>query len=77
MSEYDGYYVKLANSPAHWAVDDGERREVANQQEIFEIGLRKVRTISQEQMDAIPVRGEHESKRKKARKPADEEPDAV
>ena len=53
--DYDGMYVKLADDPTYWAVDDGSRRRVESQEEMGEIGLRTVRVITPETLEEIPL----------------------
>lgn len=62
MSDYNDCYVKLADNPAYWAVDGGERRVVTSQAEMVRIGIRRVVTVTEEELDAIPIAG----RRKKA-----------
>lgn len=54
MSKYDGCYIKLADSPALWAVDIGKKRPVESPAHMYEIGLRPVIVVSEDDLDAIP-----------------------
>jgi len=52
--QYDGTFVKLADSYTMWAVDDGRRRRVHSQEELHHIGLRPVRLVDVETLESIP-----------------------
>lgn len=54
MSEHDGYFVQVAGVLTIWAVDDGKKRPIESPAHMYEIGLRPVHTITQEELDAIP-----------------------
>jgi hypothetical protein len=73
MSDYNGCYVKLSGNPAYWAVDGGERRLVHSQAEMVTIGIRQVVTVSQEELDDIPVKGQHRKAPRPAVKPVSTE----
>lgn len=64
MSEHNGRYVKLPDNPQFWAVDDGERRPIHSQEEMMANGLRSVVMVTQEQLDAIPIKGQKKAKPK-------------
>lgn len=64
MSEHNGRYVKLSGNPQFWAVDDGERRPIHSKEEMLAIGLRNVVTVTKEQLDAIPIKGQKKAKPK-------------
>ena len=52
--KYDGCYVRLANSPALWAVDVGHKRPVESPAHMYEIGLRAQHIVTEDELDAIP-----------------------
>jgi hypothetical protein len=54
-NRYDGTYAKVMGDPAYWAVDKGERRKVVDTEMLYNIGLRPVVTILQEELDEIPL----------------------
>ena len=54
MSQYDGCFVRLADSSALWAVDAGHKRPVENPAHMYEIGLRPQHIITGDELDAIP-----------------------
>lgn len=57
MSAFDGLYVKTADSPVLWLVENGERRAMASMDEVYENGLRPVATVSADELESIPVVG--------------------
>ena len=65
MSDYNGKYVKLQGNPMYWAVDDGQRYQVRDMAHLYEIGLREIVTISEDELEAIPLRGKAKSERGK------------
>ena len=58
MSQYDGCYVKLAHDPAYWAVDDGEKKQVAGPDEMQTIGIRPIIVVSVKELKDIPLAGQ-------------------
>jgi len=53
--EHEGCYVKLADDPAFWLVQDGMRLIVASPEEMYRHGLRPVHCVTAEELEAIPV----------------------
>lgn len=69
MSElYNDCYVKTVGDRTYWHVKDGERVKVENAQQMHEIGILHVHTLSEDELQAIPLKGA-----KKAKKTAKEE----
>jgi len=67
-------YVKLADDPQFWFVDEkGERSPIKSVAEMYAIGLHPVETVSPEELERIPVAGEKKTKTKASgEKPAEE-----
>ncbi len=53
MSEYDGCYIRLAQSPAYYAVDNGKKRLVKSPERMNQIGLRRVIVVTEDEFEAI------------------------
>lgn len=56
MSDYDGCFVKLAGAGrlAFWAVDGGIKRPVISPEHMYQIGLRPIHVLSEEEFSNIP-----------------------
>ena len=67
MSDYDGTYIKVRDTSAYWRVDDGEREQMCDMAHVYAVGLRPVVQVTQEEFDAIPIKG---AKRKGAKRNA-------
>jgi hypothetical protein len=67
-NKFNGCYVKLVDDPTYWAVDDGERRSVANSEEMHAIGLRQVVPVSAKELKEIPLATEGKDYAKSAPK---------
>ncbi len=65
MSKYNDKYIKLANDPRFWLVEDGERRPMADMEEVYAYGLLPVVTVSPKTFESIPVKGEKKSEKEK------------
>lgn len=65
MSEYDGCYIRVVGSPAMYAVDNGKKKLVKSQDEMYELGLRKVRIVLEDEFKAIPFAGAKKAAKKK------------
>jgi hypothetical protein len=65
MSEYDGQYIKLSGDPIWWLVEDGERRAMLSMDEVYQRGLKPVRTVTRAVLEGIPVVGQKKARKKK------------
>jgi len=52
------YFVKLPRNPQMWIVDKGKRTMVANTAERQKHGLLPVHVISEEELEALPIKGQ-------------------
>ena len=59
----ESYYAKTRGDSTFWLVEYGYRRQMASMDQVYGEGLKPVRTLSQDKMDAIPT---EKPKRKKA-----------
>ena len=55
-SPQEWYYAKLATSPTFWLVRDGQREALRNPTEMYAVGLLPVRVVTEDELEAIPVR---------------------
>jgi len=54
MSQYNGKYIKLADDPTYYAVDIGHKRLVESPTHMYQIGIRPIVVVTEEELDAIP-----------------------
>jgi len=54
MSQYNGKYIKLADDPTYYAVDIGQKRLVESPAHMYQIGIRPIVVVTEEELDAIP-----------------------
>ena len=55
MTDYDNIYIKTSDDPAFWMVIDGKRYKLNSMNAVYQTGLLPVKTISQDELDAIPI----------------------
>lgn len=60
MSKYDGCYIKLADDPTYYAVDNGQKTIVQDADQMHKIGLRPIHVVTQTSLNRIPFVGEDE-----------------
>lgn len=65
MNKYDGCYVRCHQKATFWAVDKGKRREMASMDNVYELGLRRIRVISEAELNKIPIAGNEKAKKPK------------
>lgn len=68
MDRLDKIYVKIADDPTFWAVDDGERTKINSAAEMHELGMRPVHVVPVDELDKIPVAGTKPKKKTRGAK---------
>ena len=54
---YNDKYLKVADDPTFWLIENGERQKMHSMDEVYEHGLKLVVLVKPEVLEAIPVKG--------------------
>ncbi len=70
--DFEGCFVKTGDDATFWLVENGSRRAIHSAEEMYQAGLRPVRTVTAEQLAAIPQEGQAAPAARKRRGGEDE-----
>jgi len=73
----ESYYAKTRGDSTFWLVEYGYRRQMASMDQVYGEGLKPVRTLSTDEMDAIPTSKPKRGKRDSSGSDADAGNDAA